>query len=266
MDQENSQELLCQVLGSVAAQVRTSMGNMSGILFKLSADPSKEMEMAILRQSFYRLLRLAENLSDAPLLAEDTPFPLQDTELVAWLKHLCQQVRPIALDLGITLTFRTALTSHIVAIHKRYLERLVWNLLSNALKFTPQGGRVDVELSIRGEQVILTVADNGCGISEERMETVYDRYLHPEQLDAAPYGLGLGLPLCRRIAQGHDGRLVIMSREGEGTQATVSLPDRRVGLGLEQMGFVYSGGFPPVLVELSDALPYRVYLPKHSDD
>lgn len=102
----------------------------------------------------------------------------------------------------------------------------MWNLLSNALKFTPAGGRVTVSLRFERKQVLLTVTDTGGGIPVERMETVFDGYLHPERLAALPCGLGLGLPLCRRIAEGHGGRMVLDSRPDQGTSVTLALRTR----------------------------------------
>ena len=146
------------------------------------------------------------------------------------------------------------------------LEQAVWNLLSNALKFTPAGGRVTVSLRFERKQVLLTVTDTGGGIPVERMETVFDGYLHPERLAALPCGLGLGLPLCRRIAEGHGGRLVLDSRPDQGTSVTLALPDEMAADTVEDVQFDYAGGFQPALVGLADALPYQAFLQKHSDD
>lgn len=273
MNEEQSRELLCRVLGSVASQMRGSLGNIHTALDRLL--PADETERsgadvqsaAILSQSYYRLLRVINNLSAAPILAEDTPFARRDEELVSWLGELCRQAQPLAEEMGLKLTFRCEQPRHWAAVHTGYLERLVWNLLSNAIKFTPSGGRIDVTLDFRGGQVLLAVSDTGCGIPEEMMAVVYERYLHPERIDPAPHGLGLGLPLCRKIAERHGGRFLLTSREGEGTAVTVSLPDERLESDVvEQPPVDYTGGFQSAMVELSDALSYRVFTRKNLDD
>lgn len=272
MNEEKDRELLCQVLGSVAAQLRGSLGNIHSALNRLmppdgTPAAADERSAAILSQSYYRLLRVMNNLSAAPILADDKPFPLGDVELVGWLEDLCRQAAPLAQEMGLTLTFHCDQRCHKAGVHREYMERLVWNLLSNAIKFTPAGGRIDVTLDFRGDQILLTVADTGCGIPEEMMSVVYERYLHPERIDPPPHGLGLGLPLCRQIALRHGGRFLLTSREGEGTTATVSLPDGQVeGDVLEQPLFDYSGGFQSAMVELSDALSHRVFTRKNLDD
>ena len=110
------------------------------------------------------------------------------------------------------------------------------------------------------------MTDTGCGINAEDMEMVFDGYLHPERLAALPSGLGLGLPLCRRIAEGHGGRLVLDSREGHGTTVTLALPDELAEDVVEDVPFDYTGGFQPALVGLADGLPFEAFLQKHSDE
>jgi signal transduction histidine kinase len=222
--------------------------------------------MAILSQSYYRAMRLVNNLSAAPMLLETTPFLTANVELVAWLDGLVRQALPLAEETGVALCFSCSLPHHSVAIHKEHMERLVWNLLSNAVKFTPRGGSVTVTLRSSGKQLLLSVSDTGCGISEELQETVFDRYLHTQRMDPQPHGLGLGLPLCRRIAEGHGGRLVLQSAEGQGTTVTVALPDRRSdAAALKDVSYHYAGGFQSVLMELSDALPYKAFRARHID-
>ncbi len=270
MDEKREEKLLNEILPNVAAQLRGSLGNIHVAMQHLAPTGEEgtpgERDLAIINQSYYRLLRVVNNLSAAPMLLESELFALQNVELIEWLENLCRQAQPLAEEAGLELTFTCALRSHTVGIHREYLERLVWNLLSNAMKFTPRGGKVSVTLRVSGGQVLLCVSDNGCGITEELQETVFDRYLHPQRMDPLPHGLGLGLPLCRRIAEGHGGRLLLQSREGEGTAVTVSLPDRRAkGDMVRDMPFHYAGGFQTVLVELADALPYGAFRPRHID-
>ena len=271
MDQNDRERLLNEILPQVASQLRMPLGNMHVAMQRLvpkdPADEKTERNAAIMAQSYYRAMRLVNNLAAAPMLLETTPFLTVNVELVGWLEKLVQQARPLAEEAGVTVTFTTPLPYHGVAIHKEHMERLFWNLLSNAVKFTPRGGSVTVSLRLSGQQVLLSVSDTGCGISEELQETVFDRYLHPDRADPQPHGLGLGLPLCRRIAEGHGGRLLLQSQEGKGTTVTVALPDKRHLTGvLRESAFDYAGGFQPVLMEMSDALPYGAFRSRHRDD
>ena len=131
----------------------------------------------------------------------------------------------------------------------------------------PEGGTVSVRVKCGERHVQLTVADTGRGIEPERLAHIFERYLDTDRLDPAPpHGLGVGLSLCRRIAQGHGGMLVAESAVGKGTAFTLSLPNARsTDLSLSDRRFDYAGGFDHVLMELSDALPSRAFLQKYLD-
>ncbi len=105
------------------------------------------------------------------------------------------------------------------------LRQIVVNLLTNAIKFTPQGGRVTVSTFRDGGHAIVRVADTGCGIPTDRLEKIFEPFVQlgargPGQQD----GVGLGLSISRALARGMDGELEVESRLGEGSTFTVRLP------------------------------------------
>ena len=120
-------------------------------------------------------------------------------------------------------------------------------------------------LEVKGKQVLLSVKDTGPGIPPEYLETVFDRWAQSRRLDDLSRGIGLGLPICRRVAEGHGGRLLLESREGQGTLVTVALPHVRRSGEVRDVRMDYAGGFYHVMMELSDALPYRAFTEAHLD-
>lgn len=272
LDRVPQARLLNEVLLHVSAQLRTALGGMHIAVSRLApperrdADAALDRDAALLNRNYYALLRLSNNLSNAPMLLDDAPLTRENTDIVTWLDGLCRQASPLFALRNVALTFQCSAARHGAAINRVCLEQAVWNLLSNALKFTPEGGAVTVSLRFERRQVLLAVADTGCGINAEDMEMVFDSYLHPERLAALPSGLGLGLPLCRRIAEGHGGRLVLNSRVGHGTTVTLALPDELAEDVVEDVAFDYTGGFQPALVGLADGLPFEAFLQKHSDE
>ena len=264
---DEEKRILANVLPGVAAALRSPLNNLHMAAQRLTQGQEGESaESAIMRQSYYRMLRLVSNLAMGPELLSDKPFQTQNEELVVLLDELCRQADSIAREAGVEVRFDCRERYVVAAVERTYLERLVWNLLSNALKFTPQGGVITVSLEVRSGQVLLRVRDTGCGIPAERMATLFDRWA--EGLEAAPaaYGMGLGLPICRRIAEGHGGRLLLESREGQGTLVTVALPHvRKDGGQVRDTGYDYAGGFSHVMMELSDALPYQAFAATHMD-
>ena len=193
---EAEKQMLREVLPGIAVQLRGALAN----------------------------IRVVNNLSDAPMLAEDKPLDTENVELVELLEGLCRQGQVLAELMDLRLVFTCRDRAHVIAANRELLERLFWNLVSNAMKFTPPGGTIEVSLRTGPECVLLCVKDSGPGIPQDKMERLFDRWQH-SNMDLPVHGLGLGLPLCRRIAQGHGGSLVVSSRQGEGAPA--GPPQRR---------------------------------------
>jgi signal transduction histidine kinase len=262
---------LIPLLASVSAQLRSALSNFrlaSTQLIPAEAreqDPDLDARAALLDQSYYRLLRLANNLSMMSSLANEPELPLRDTDVVDLAGELYARAASLAPMLGLKTRFVCGLDRQICAVAPEALEQIINHLLSNAFKFTPAGGTVTVELRKANGRLLFSVEDTGCGISRERIETLFERYLHPELLDPPPYGLGMGLPLCRSLAAAQHGTLMVESKEGRGSRFTLSLPDRQLGTEVADLRFDYSGGFNRTLLGLADALPAQAFSLRDQD-
>jgi heavy metal sensor kinase len=112
-------------------------------------------------------------------------------------------------------------------IDRVQIERMMTNLLSNALKFTPRGGDVRVALHRAGNRIVLTVEDTGRGIATEYLPHIFDRFFRVPEKGAAPgpdQGLGLGLSFVAWIVKAHNGKIDVASTPGKGTRFTISFP------------------------------------------
>lgn len=264
---DNDQEkLLHQVFPNIASQLRASLGNIHSALNRIAPLEAREQDTqldtnaALLYQSYYRILRVVNNLTDAAGLLDESALPVENDDIVGYCRDLCRRVEGLAALRQQQLVFHCEHSGHVIAFNGDYMERLLLNLLSNAIKFTPPGGMITVSIKVRPQIVELTVADTGVGISSDLLPTVFDRYLHTARMDPQPHGLGLGLPICRRIAAGHGGSIMVTSKEGTGTRVTVSLPNRQTDVvRVKDVPFDYAGGFNHTLVELADALPYDAF-------
>jgi signal transduction histidine kinase len=263
---EDDSSFSAEVFSGIAAQLRSALGNLHFAAAALAPaeareqDPDLDGKAALLDQSYYRILRLASNLSLAAYVDRGTPFPVRDRDLVELVRESCEQSRSLAELLGLRLSFTCPETSHVCAVFYNSIEQLLLQLLSNAFKFTPAGGSVTVELRFADGRALLSVTDTGCGIPEELLSTLFERYRHAEPMTPPPHGLGLGLLLCRRIAECHGGSLVAESRVGKGTRITLSIPDRQTGVaGVSDVPVDYTGGFNPTLLSLADALPAKAF-------
>ena len=104
------------------------------------------------------------------------------------------------------------------------LRRLIWILLDNAIKYTPNGGCIDVVLERRGRSALLTVSDNGNGIPESVLPKIFDRFFRVDPSRGEQDGTGLGLAIAKRIAETHGASIVARSRRGAGTTFEVAFP------------------------------------------
>ncbi len=127
--------------------------------------------------------------------------------------------RAEALRRGVTLRF--AATPLVIQGPSPLLETLLGNLVSNALKYTPQGGEVDVHAEIAGHAVRVSVRDTGIGISADKQDAIFDAF---QQVDPCAEGLGLGLWIVCQVAASLGGRVQVSSTEGEGSTFWVDFP------------------------------------------
>ncbi|MDA9101400.1 HAMP domain-containing histidine kinase [Omnitrophica bacterium] len=119
----------------------------------------------------------------------------------------------------------------------RKIRQIIYNLLSNALKFTPREGKVSVRLERLDSSVRITVRDSGCGISPEGLKIIFEPYEQAESgKSESQSGTGLGLAITKRFVDMHQGRIEVRSKECEGTQFKVTLPVNLAKAELEEKG------------------------------
>ena len=267
---ETEKQMLREILPGIATQLRGSLANIHAALGRLAPEQARDASTdtdrsaAILCQSYYRILRVVNNLSDAPMLAEEKPLDTENVELVRFLDGLCRQGEALAQLMELRLTFTCPERAHTVAVNREYLARLFWNLVSNAMKFTEPGGHISLQLKKTSpKRVCLIVRDDGCGIASDQMGMVFSRQESPRDLPDHRWGIGLGLPLTRAILQQHGGSVILESQPGYGTTVYLALPCTHSYSEEPLHSPVHHptpfSGFSPALVELADVLPSRIY-------
>jgi signal transduction histidine kinase len=127
---------------------------------------------------------------------------------------------------GIELALSTEPTEITVTADERRVRQVVFNLVSNAVKFTPADGTVDVSARADDGRVVIEVADTGPGIATEDFETIFEEFEQTSEGRKAE-GTGLGLPLSRRLVELHGGRLWVESEPGRGSTFRFTLPIRQ---------------------------------------
>jgi signal transduction histidine kinase len=116
-----------------------------------------------------------------------------------------------------------------MAIDSDKIERIMLNLLSNAVKFTKSGGEITVNLYERDEKFYISVKDNGFGIPQDKLHTIFERFIQVDKsLTRKREGSGIGLALVKSLVELHEGNITVNSREGEGSEFIIELPIRLV--------------------------------------
>lgn len=147
-----------------------------------------------------------------------------DADLAACLRRLCLRCKPFAEQRGVALTCRGNVAALDMALDEDMLSRVLLNLISNALRFTPRGGRVRVTWRALGDFVEICVADSGAGIPPERLPYVFLR-------GESDGGHGYGLPIAQSLARAMGGELRARSTPGKGSAFTLRLPVRAAKAG-----------------------------------
>lgn len=211
---------------------------------------------AVLDASFFEMSRMITNLTDVGALSAHGLLHTANYDIVAVCKSLHAEALPFFKKQNISLRFDCNLDSLTIALHRDYFERMLWHLLSNSMKACCYGCTVTMKLATGDLYVYLSVADTGRGMSQADLENVFNVCFSEYNPEArARRGIGLGLPICRYIAQKHGGTIVLESTESEGTTVTVSLPKVQSGnISHELPHNAYAPFFG-----LADALPVQAF-------
>jgi signal transduction histidine kinase len=148
---------------------------------------------------------------------------------VIHLDELCQEmveyVRPLAEERGLKLDLSVSNGPVLIQGDARRLKQLLLNLLDNAIKYTPAGGRMAVAVERQENMAAVDVTDTGCGIPAEDLPYIFDRfYRRRHKVEGQATGFGLGLAICKWIVEAHGGAIEVTSELGQGTRFTFHIP------------------------------------------
>jgi heavy metal sensor kinase len=187
--------------------------------------------LATLEETLQEIKRMTE-LVDALLTlarADEGSAPLhrEPVDLRTIVEETRETGELLAEQAGVTMEVTTPPDPVIVPVDASRMRELILNLLTNAVKYTPAGGSVRMELGRADGRVTLTVADTGIGIAPGDLPLIFDRFWRADSARTRTgerTGAGLGLAICKWIAEAHGGRIDAASRPGRGTTVTVTLP------------------------------------------
>jgi CheY-like chemotaxis protein len=199
-------------------------------LLRSAPDPSKTAKAidTILRNAQVQNQLISDILDVSRIIAGKMALKVTAVELGAVVEAAVDTVRPAAQAKDIRLDPILDVTAGPVSGDPDRLQQVLWNLLANAIKFTPRGGRVQVRLEAIDSHVEVTVEDDGPGIDPEFLPFVFDRFRQADSSSTRRHGgLGLGLAIVRHLVELHGGTVQAANRSGPtGAMFTVKLPRR----------------------------------------
>jgi PAS domain S-box-containing protein len=232
---EAANQIKSEFLANMSHELRTPLhGILSfasfGLLKARTAPPEKLCDyFQHIEQSGQTLLSLLNNLLDlAKLEAGRMVFEWQLTDLRRLLERVADEFSSLTSERHLTIACHTPDVPTEVTVDPEKMMQVLRNLVSNAVKFSPPGGRIELCLESRGPSVIVTIADQGMGIAVEELETIFDKFVQSRRTQTGAGGTGLGLSICREIMTAHHGRVWAQNRPEGGAVFTAELPRARL--------------------------------------
>jgi len=183
-----------------------------------------------IKQNSYRLSKLINNIVDSSKIeAGFFEINLSNNNIVEVVEEIVMSIINLTESKGLKIIFDTNSEEKIIACDPEKIERIVLNLISNAIKFSNVGDEIFVQIKDRNEFVEISVKDNGVGIKKRHLEMIFDRFKQVDKsLSRNGQGTGIGLNLVKSIVELHGGSISVESKFGKGSKFTVVIPTQKV--------------------------------------
>jgi two-component system, NtrC family, sensor kinase len=223
-----------EFLANMSHELRTPLNAIIGFSEVLGErmfgelNEKQEEYLKDIHASGQHLLSLINDILDlSKIEAGRMELELADFDLPTAIDNALTLVRERAARRGITLGCEIEERVGMIQGDERKVKQVLLNILSNALKFTPEGGRIDVRAALKEGTVEISVTDTGVGIAPEDQEAIFEEFRQVGTSDKKVEGTGLGLALSRRFVELHGGRIWVQSQEGMGSTFTFTIPVQR---------------------------------------
>jgi two-component system phosphate regulon sensor histidine kinase PhoR len=228
--EQRIERMRADFVANASHELRTPLASLSGFIETLlgaarSDEKAREKFLDLMRTQAERMKRLVDDLLSLSRIEMNEHQPPADTvDLTSLARQVCDTMQPMAQDEQVEINL-AADSGIMVQGDRDELVQVIQNLIENALKYAGTGKRVDIEITRRGGNAELTVADYGPGIAPEHLPRLTERFYRINvQESRSRGGTGLGLAIVKHILNRHHGKLAIASEPGKGSRFTVQLP------------------------------------------
>lgn len=226
---EKIDELKTRYFTNISHELRTPLSLIIDPLQQLKAsinNPAQQSLLKLASTNAQRMLRLINQILDLKKLeAHKMPLEAKPANINALLQAMIHSFQASAQKRKIDLQYISELDHLEVYFDAHKIEQVLYNLLSNALKFTPEGGKISVLLLQRNQSAEIMVKDNGSGIPADQLPYIFDRFYQADHSSTRQYeGSGIGLSLVKELVELHHGKVSVKSEARQGTSLSVQLP------------------------------------------
>jgi signal transduction histidine kinase/ligand-binding sensor domain-containing protein/CheY-like chemotaxis protein len=260
-EREETDKMKSRFFANISHEFRTPLTLILGPAEKLISkfrDEEIQKQTGVIKRNANRLLNLINQLLDLSKL-ETGKFELKASEgnIVTLIKGLTMSFESIAERKNISLSIKSESDEIKVFFNKEMMIKVMTNLLSNAFKFTSEGGQITVFINvIDNNSVEIKVKDTGIGIPEEELPKLFDRFYQVDSSQTREYeGTGLGLALTKELVELHRGKIKVKSTLGKGSVFIIELPLGRNHLKDEEVVEIDEAEKPGILIENDEYVP-----------
>ncbi len=214
-------------ISDAAHELRTPLASMkTAVSYALTKPRAGDNDQQLLVNLYQRMETMERLINDLLKQAKIDEGNLADKQVVnisTLLDTVAEAFELLFEERGIIFSYRS---DHGLCLRgdQKLLLRLFSNLLDNAAKYTPAGGRASLEAFRKDKQVVIKVSDTGCGIAPEHIDKIFDRFYRVAANRPSETGFGLGLSICRSIVKQHGGEIEVKSETGKGSIFIVTFP------------------------------------------
>ncbi|RXK81178.1 two-component regulator propeller domain-containing protein [Filimonas effusa] len=273
-------QLKIKFLTNLSHEFRTPISLINGpvdTLLKQATEQFSSIQLNLIRRNSRRLLNLVNQLLDFRQMEEgELKLHVSEGDFVSFVQEICDSFSDLARQKKIGFGCHAAASLPAVLFDSNKLERVLFNLLSNAFKFTPENGNISVNIREEPENarpgfttVIVSVMDSGIGIPQQALPHVFDSFFqHATDAQVINHGSGIGLSITKEFVELHGGTIIVESREGAGSNFSFRLPLQLVdkpgeadtNAGLAEHGKQPLQDSKPSILIIDDEDDFRCYL------
>lgn len=250
-----------QALALAATQLRIPLSNLMTVADQLFANMEANAQISQINQNLYRLLRIVGNMSDANGYTQAGRSSMETADLVALMEEIMEKAQGFFTNTGIQLVYSGPKEPVFGAVNTEKIERAIYNLLSNAAKFSKEGTAVNANLAVNDNRLTFTL----CNTNAEDLpkQNLWQQYRREPGIEDPRHGLGLGMTLASAVAAFHGGTILVDNPAAGQTRITMTIPVVKgnsddVRSPILRMGD-YAGGRDRCLIELAEILPTESY-------